>query len=323
MLIAACHTEASGWTEVHDLERLSDLRAEAGTLLWAEADLASLNEEDIALIAEEFGLHPLAVEDAQHPWQRPKVEFYADHTFLVVHQLDEEGGQLEATQIACFLGQRYVLTIHAGARRVIDDAKARWETASKETEGGPGFLMHALLDALVDDYQSMADRLENEIEDLEEIVLEAPDAPIQRQLYSVKQRIARLRRYALPASRVLDSFVDPGREEMYSPETEHLFSDVRDHLLRIGEQIRNVDELTQAVLDLTRAEQMQRLNEVTKRLTGWAAIIAIPTFIASVYGMNFALVPEEQSLSGFFFALGLMVTSSIVLYLFFKRRRWI
>src|SRR5688500_5428841 len=109
MLIAACHTEASGWTEVRDLDRLSDLRAESGHLLWAEADLASLDDDDVALIAEEFGLHPLAVEDAQHPWQRPKIDFYDGSTFLVVHQLDEIGGQLEATQIACFIGERYVL----------------------------------------------------------------------------------------------------------------------------------------------------------------------------------------------------------------------
>jgi len=323
MLIAACHTEASGWTEVRDLERLSDLRAKAGNLLWAEADLASLDEDDIALIAEEFGLHPLAVEDAQHPWQRPKIEFYDDHTFLVVHQLDEVEDQLEATQIACFIGERYVLTIHAGAKRVIEESKARWEKVSKKAKGGSGLLIHALLDALVDDYQSMADRLENEIEDLEELVLETPDVPIQRQLYSVKQRIARLRRYALPASRVLDSYVEPGREELFAPETEPLFTDVRDHLLRIDEQVRNVDDLTQAVLDFTRAEQMHRLNEVTKRLTGWAAVIAVPTWIASVYGMNFALIPEEQSMSGFFFALGLMVATGVVLYLFFRRRRWI
>ncbi|MGH2693776.1 MAG: magnesium transporter CorA family protein [Actinomycetota bacterium] len=322
MLIAACHTEASGWTEVHDLERLSDLRAEAGTLLWAEADLASLTEEDVRLIAEEFGLHPLAVEDAQHPWQRPKIDFYQDHVFLVVHQLDHHADQLEATQLACFVGKRYVLTIHAGATRVIEETKARWKRTSKEADDSASFLMHALLDALVDDYQAMADRLENEIEDLEEIVLETPEVPIQRQLYSVKQRIARLRRYALPASRVVDTFIEPDHE-LYIPEAEALYSDVRDHLLRIGEQIRNVDELAQAVLDLTRAEQAQRLNEVTKRLTGWAAIIAVPTYIASVYGMNFALLPEEESLSGFFFALGLMIVSGVVLYLFFKRRRWI
>ena len=322
MLVAACHTEATGWTEVRDLERLSDLRAEAGTLLWAEADLASLTEEEVALIAEEFGLHPLAVEDAQHPWQRPKIDFYEDHVFLVVHQLDLKEDQLEATQLACFVGKRYVLTIHAGARRVIEETKERWKRTPKDADDNASFLMHALLDALVDDYQAMADGLENEIEDLEEIVLETPDVSIQRQLYSVKQRIARLRRYALPSSRVLDTFIEPDHE-LYVPEAEALFADVHDHLLRIGEQIRNVDELTQAVLDLTRAEQAQRLNEVTKRLTGWAAIIAVPTWIASVYGMNFALVPDEGSMVGFLFALASMLTSGIILYVFFRRRRWI
>ncbi len=102
-----------------------------------------------------------------------------------------------------------------------------------------------------------------------------------------------------------------------------LYRDVRDHIARISDQIRNVDDLSQAVLDLNRSEQAHALSDVTKKLTGWAAIVAVPTFIASVYGMNFRLVPEDQTLLGFWFALGLMTLSSVLLYVQLKRRNWI
>jgi magnesium transporter len=323
MLLAVCHSEATGWTNVSDLDTLSDLREKPGNLLWAEADVTTLGEADVLLIAEEFGLHPLAVEDAIHTRQRPKLDIYETHAFAVVHELDEIEGQLEASQLAFFIGERYVLTLHDGAHRILDEAKRRWEELGSRTELGPSPLIHTILDALVDDYQDIADQLETEIENIEEVALEMPNAPLQRQLYSLKQKLTRLRRYALPASRILDWYVAPSEEPKGADETLVLFHDVRDHLLRISDQIRNVDDLAQAVLDLTRAEQAQALNEVTKRLTGWAAVIAVPTFIASVYGMNFELVPESGKTFGFFFAVSLMVVTSVFLYVFFKRRNWI
>jgi magnesium transporter len=322
MLMAVCHTNA-GWAKVDDLARLSDLRAEAGNLLWAEADVTDLTPADFETIAEEFNLHDLAVEDAVHTRQRPKLETYDTHMFVVFHQLDEVDGQLEATQIACFIGDRWVLTVHAGADRTLAEAKRRWESTSDEYDH-PSYLLHTLLDVVVDDYQRIADGLEDEIEQLEEIVLEAPDAPVQRQLYSLKQQVARLRRYVLPGARLLDWIVDPDSKKPFSDKTAALFRDVHDHLLRISDQVRNIDDLAQAVIDLTRAEQAQALNEVTKRLTGWAAIFAVATLIAGIYGMNYELIPKNNgTLAPFLFAVGLMVALGVLLYVYFKRRDWI
>jgi magnesium transporter len=320
MLMAICHSAENGWSEVEDLARVSDLRAEQGTLLWAETDVSTLTEEDIAVIAEEFDLHPLAVEDAVNARQRPKIESYENHVFVVFDQLDLVRDQLEATQIACFIGDRYVLTLHAGATRTIGEAKERWARAQQELGQGPPYLLHTLLDSVVDDYQEIADDLEARVEELEDLVLTTPGAPVSRQLYAVKQKISRLRRYALPIARILDEIKTHNR----IPRDALIhFQDVQDHTLRIGDQIRNADDLSQAVLDLTRAEQAYSLNEVTKRLTGWAAVIAVPTFIASVYGMNFQLVPEESQIFGFWFALTLMATSAVALYVFLKKREWI
>jgi magnesium transporter len=322
MLVAVCHSAATGWVEVNDLTELSELRVESGNLLWVEADVATLSDKEIALIADEFSLHPLAVEDAVRTRQRPKLESYEGHLFVVFHELNEVDDQLEASQIACFIGKRYLITLHSGAERIISEAKRRWSDEVAR-DAGPDYLLHTLLDALVDDIEVIADKLEDEIENLEEITLRNPAAPVQRELYSVKQRLSRLRRYALPTERVVRWILEGQGRHLFAQEVHELFADVNDHVLRTADQVRNIEDLADAVLDLRRSEQATALNEVTKRLTGWAAIIAVPTFIASVYGMNFALVPTQGQIFGFFFALLLMALSSLVLFLYFKRRGWI
>jgi magnesium transporter len=256
--------------------------------------------------------------------QRPKIEAYDDHLFLVIHQLDERERHMEACQLACFIGDRYIVTIHHGAQRTIEEAKGRWAKGGVPGSEGPAQLVHTLLDVLVDEYQKHADHLEQEMEELEEVALATPTAPIQRQLYSVKQRIARMRRYALPVTRVLDAFVsaDSGKGILPDVEEPH-FRDIKDHTIRIGEQIRSIDDLSQAVLDLARSEQAAALNENSRKLSAWAAIFAVATLVAGVYGMNFRLVPEENTLFGFWFAVALMVVVCGSLYGYFKRRGWL
>jgi len=319
MLMTLCHSREAGWTEVDDLSDVSELRRE-GNLLWGEADVRTLEAGDIELIAEEFGLHPLAVEDAIHTRQRPKIDPYEGHLFVVMHQLDEVDGQLEAIQIGCFVGDAYMLSLHAGATRLIDEAKKRWSNV--EMDGHSSFLLHTLLDVVVDDYQRIVDALEDEVEELEELALETPGAPIERQLYSVKQRIARLRRYVVPETRALERTTVDGRSP-FAQEARHHFRDVHDHLLRLGDQVRSADELSDAVLDLIRNAQAATLNENSRRLSAWAAIFAVQTVIAGIYGMNFELLPDENSLTGFWFALALMATSGIGLFAYFKGKGWL
>lgn len=324
MLLAVCHSD-KGWSRVDDLETLSDLRAETGNLLWAEADVRDLTPEDIELIADEFGLDPLAVDDASAPRQRPKLERYSNHLFMTLHQLDVEDGQLEPTQLGLFIGERYVLTIHHGARRTIDLAKERWREMPEELQAsGPAHLVHTILDVIVDEYQTYADGLEDEIEDLEDFALQDQHMPIQRQLYSVKQRASRLRRYALPVGRVITELVDVEEMQQYMPDdTKNLFRDVQDHVIRMTAQLGNVDDLAQAVLDLVRGGQAEALGVQGRKLSAWAAIFAVGTLIAGVYGMNFALVPEEQTLGGFWFAVALMAVSGVGMYAYFKKRGWL
>jgi magnesium transporter len=332
MLLATCYRRETGWQQVSELPTISDLRAR-GDLVWAEADVKDLSEGDVALIAEEFSLHDLAVEDAVTLRQRPKFETFSDHMFIVLHQLDEDAGQLEPAQLSIFVGDHYVLVLHGGATRTLQEARRRWKEDPESNEG-PAWLLHTILDAVVDDYQDIADALELETEELEELTLESLDMParartafinnssMQRRLYSAKQKVARLRRYGYPVARLVqDVLVDA--KTFLDPDLNPKFSDVKDHALRIGDQVNSVESLTDAILELKRAEQAATLNEVTKKLTGWAAIIAVPTLVSSLYGMNFHLYPDMGPRAGFWFALGLMVVTGIVLYVFFKRRNWL
>ncbi|HET7481842.1 MAG TPA: magnesium transporter CorA family protein, partial [Actinomycetota bacterium] len=287
------------------------------------ADVTTMTDEDVATLAEEFDLHPLAVEDARHSRQRPKLESYEHHLFLVLHELDELGGQLEPRQISVFVGLRHVITLHEGAGRTVAAAKKRWHQDDERFGEGSAYLTHTLMDTIVDDYQGIADKLEGEIEELEDIVLEHPTAPIQRQLYSLKQRTARLRRFVFPLERVLQSMLDNSHEERIPTETHALFTDVLDHLLRIADQVRNIEDLATAAIDLQRAEGAQALNDVTKKLTAWAAIIAIPTLISGIYGMNLGIVPRVGSRTGFWEVLVLMVVLVGVMYFYFKKKTWI
>lgn len=323
MLLAVCHSSETGWSEVQDLSSLSDLRAERGKLLWAEADIRDLTDEDVETIAEEFGLHQLAVEDAVHLRQRPKIDIYDNHSFLVVHQMNEENGQLEAAQIACFIGERYVLTLHEAAHKTLDEAKRRWKEEEAEFGSGAAVLTHTLLDVVVDDYQRIVDELEAEVEDLEDIVLEAPLSPVQHQLYSVKQRTSRLRRYVTPLQRVIDNLTSPLNEHRIPPEVHPLFRDVQDHVLRITDQVRNIEDLDEAAIDLKRSAEAEVLSDATKRLSGWAAIIAVPTLITGVYGMNLGIWPPADSRWGFLAILGVMVAVCGFLYMYFKKKDWI
>lgn len=326
MLTAIHYAPGRGWEDVTDLSVISQLCELSGERVWAEADISSLDQRDIATIAGEFGLHALAVEDATSAKERPKLEEYDKHLFVVVHELEEIDGQLEPIQVACFVGTRYVLALHAGAASIMDETRRRLRATAEDVWGGSAFLMHTLLDTIVDDYQAIADGVEADIERLEEMVLEDPRAPAQTTLYTVKQRLARFRRYVLPVARMLGNVTEKG---MFAPSIaaadKHFgayFRDIHDHTLRIADQIRNVEDLADAMIDLVRVEATNAQNEVTKRLTGWAAIIAVPTYIASVYGMNYRLVPGHE-VAGFWFALSLMATSAIALYVYFKKRGWL
>lgn len=310
------------WDRAADLSSFPPGKREP--LLWADVDLTDTTDPDLSAVGEDLNLHPLALEDALNPRQRPKLEAYPDHLFLVLHQLDDKRGQLEPSQIAVFIGSNYVLTVHDAADRLIEVARARWDERAGNSVGGRvGELVYVLLDTIVDDYQVIADRLEDKTEHMEEIVLDAPTAPVQRQIYELKQQISRLRRYSIPLHRSLDYVLGGSGEDFFPVEVHQGLRDVNDHVMRIADQVRSIEDLTNAVLDLSRQAQADSLNEINKKLSGYAAIFGVVTIIAGIYGMNYALVPNVRGVEGFWFAVGLMVVSAAAMYWYFEKKDWL
>jgi magnesium transporter len=336
---ALCSDGDGGWTDVGDLDQAADACERDQRFTWLEVDVRSGRDEALQ-VAKRFGLDPLAVEDALSTRQRPKLETYERHRFLVVYQLDEVKDQLEARQIAVFAAERFVLLVHDGAERMVDEAGARLQKVEPD-ELDAERALHGLLDTVVDDYERISGGLDVDVEDLEAQALRATrrgarepaksaeDLPSQSMLYAVKQQVSMLRRYALPLSGVVETMhaEEEARRHRAGDDdrTDLLFRDVHDHVIRLGAQVRNIDDLASAVIDLARSLQGDMLNEVNKKLSAWAAIIAIPTLIASIYGTNYRLWPPPGSSRSWGFAgvVLIMAASGAILWLFFKRKRWI
>jgi magnesium transporter len=310
------------WHDVPDLEAFRDMDLRAGAE-WVMLDATELAPEELRSVLESHGVHQLAAEDAVNPRQRPKIERYENHLFLVLHELEEQHGQLEATQLAAIITDHYVLVVHHGADRMVQSLRAR---VDRDPDLPPLYL---ILDATVDEYEFIANSLEEEVERLEEEALQASgrgrveQEVDQAELYTVKQRVARLRRYAQPVERVLAAITGGEAGRSLDETTRHLFQDVHDHTIRINAQIRNIDDLSGAVIELLRSEQGATLNIINRKLTAWAAIFAVWTVITGIYGMNLDLEPEEQTVFGFWFVVSTMAIIGAVLYVVFKRRRWL
>ena len=331
-LQAWCRPVAGDWEEVGDLTALAELRRDPKTLVMAQADVSGA---DLRGLAVEFGLDPLALEDAMNPRQRPKLDSFEGHFLLVLYQLDEVEDQLEPTQVASFVGEDFVLVLHHGADRLMEEFRRRLDEARSE-DFGTDRLVHLLVDAAVDDYEEITARLAEEVEALEEKALAVakaresdeddpiPEMPSQYVLYTLKQNVSMLRRFAIPASQALERALSLDDPRILGPDTEPLLRDVHDHTIRIEAHVRSIEELLQGVLDLTQSVQADMLNEINKKLTGWAAIIAAPALIVGLYGINYTLLPKPSiGAWGFVIVVTLMAMTSASLFLFFKRKDWI
>jgi magnesium transporter len=319
MLVARTEVQ---WHDIPDLDAFREVDLKAGAE-WVMLDASRMDRAELRSVLESHGIHALAAEDAANPRQRPKIERYEGHLFLVMHELEEEDGQLEGTQIAAMITDHYVLVVHHGAVRTVESLRAR---VARDPDQPPLYL---LLDAIVDEYEYLANGLEDEVERLEEEALtasgagRAQEAIDQAELYSIKQRVSRLRRYAIPVERILAAVTGGEAGRSLNEEVRKLFQDVHDHTIRIGAQIRNIDELSGAVLELVRSQQADTLNMINKKLSAWAAIFAAWAVITGFYGMNLDLEPEEGTAFGFWFVFTLLIGVGVGLYSLFRWRRWL
>jgi magnesium transporter len=310
--------------ENFDPAKISDHLEAGKCLVWL--DLESPNAEDLALIAEEFSLNPLAVEDATAERQRPKLDHYDDHVFISLYDvaLDTGTGQLHAHELAVFAAERYLITVRKTPNYSMDPIVARWDENLHLAKFGIGYLLWGLLDVVVDGHFDTVQQLDEQIEKLEDALFEPGErgTAVQRQSYELRKSLVRIRRVVLPTREVLNALM---RREMnlVAPDLMPYYQDVYDHVLRAADWTDSLRDLVSTILETNLTIQGNRMNEIMKKVTSWAAIAAVPAVITGYYGMNVRLFPAAGSDAGGYTALGLMVGLVGFLYLMFKRLDWL
>ena len=307
--------------EAFDPARVSDLIQEEGARVWL--DVQDPTEDELTLVAEEFDLHPVSVEDTRHRGQRPKIEFFDRYFLIVLHALSlNDRDELVDSEIHAFAGNRYLLTLRYAPAFDLSPVLKRWDRRPDHTTEGGGFLLYALLDEIVDRYFAVVERFEDLSEDIEDRVFaDRPDPNIQEAIFRLKRQVVTFRRLVMPLRDVLDLI--QGQAGFVTPLLQPYYRDVADHVIRTLEFVDSIRDLLTTALEAELSQVSNRMNEIMKKLTSWAAISLIPTLIAGIYGMNFAHMPELGWRYGYAYALGLMLLSALMLYRAFKRRDWL
>ncbi|KPI05786.1 Mg2 transporter protein CorA family protein [Actinobacteria bacterium OV450] len=304
----------------HVLKRLRDLGE--GEFGWVR--LVDPAEAELVQLAQELGLHPLAVEDAVQARQRPKRERFGDVLAVALKTLwyIDADRAVETGELMLFVGPRYVLTVRHGAVDPAAEAARRLEAAPGMLRFGPLSVLHAVLDVVVDAYSDAADNVRAALSALEDCVFSASRVDHTSQIYTLKREVREFRDAVQPLVPVLQSLLTgPGQD--FPPKVLPYFRDVADHLNRTDTEVRSLDELLNSVLDAQQARVGTWQNDDMRRISAWAAIFAIPTMVAGVYGMNFEHMPELSWSYGYPLALGLMALASGLLYRAFRRNGWL
>jgi magnesium transporter len=307
--------------EGFDPNRVHELIEEEGSRVWL--DLEDPTDDELEMIGKEFGLHPLSIEDTKNRGQRPKVEIFPNYFFIVAHALRlDDKDTLVDSEIHVFAGHRYMLTLRYPPMFELSEVKSRWDRQPHHTAEGGAFFLYVLLDEIVDDYFGVVERFEDLSEDIEDRVFaEKPDPQIQEAIFRLKRKVVTFRRLVMPLREVLDLMQEQPRfvTQTLGP----YYRDLADHVIRTLEFVDGIRDLLTTALEAELSQVSNRMNEIMKKLTSWAAIILIPTLIAGIYGMNFANMPELKWRFGYYYALGLMLLTGVVLYRAFKRRDWL
>lgn len=314
-------------------EDLSDALDEAravGGFVWI--GLYEPSEREFDLVTEEFGLHPLAVEDALKAHQRPKLEVYADSLFMVLKPVvyEPESDTVSAGEVMVFVGDGFVVTVRHGEGSPLAAVRHRLEEEPEMLDKGPTAVLYAISDATVDHYLEVATELQTDLEELEAEVF-SPGGGGSRntasRIYTFKRQILEFRRatgpLALPLTRLAGTGQFGGKLPFVEDKARPFFRDVNDHLARVNESVEALDRLVSDVLSAHLAQMSVRQNDDMRKISAWAAMAAVPTLIAGIYGMNFDDMPELHWLWGYPTVILLMAVLEVVLYRLFKRRGWL
>jgi magnesium transporter len=273
-------------------------------------------------LQQEFTLHELAVEDARHGHQRPKIEEYAQSLFVVMLPVEYVGDELKTGEVSVFVGRNYVISTRRGVERGFLDVRRRCEDEPELLQHGPAYVLYALMDAVVDRYFPVLDALTDEIEQVEERIFagQTTRANIET-LYGLKRKVMMLEHASVPLLEVSGK-LHGGRVPPTCFNLQEYFRDVHDHLTRLQQTIENLRDMVSTAMSVNLSLITLQENEVVKRLAAYASLIAVPTLIAGIYGMNFDYMPELRLTWGYPLALGSMVVADLYLAYRFKKAKW-
>jgi magnesium transporter len=281
-------------------------------------------EGELAEVAEIFALHPLAVEDALHAHQRPKLERYDDGIFLVLKTLwyVDEHDAVETGEINLFVGHDFVISVRHGEGTELHTARTDLEQQTAVLGHGPSAVLYAICDRVVDSYEEVAHALEIDVDEVEESVFSPERTHDSRRIYVLKRELAEMRRAVNPLKEPMKRFAT-GSVPVVTQDAAPFFRDVADHLLRVSETIETLDALLSTAFDAHLARIGVEQNEDMRKISAWVAIAAVGTLVAGIYGMNFQHMPELGWHYGYGFAITVMVVASVVLYRMFKKSGWL
>ncbi|WP_111552172.1 magnesium/cobalt transporter CorA [Kitasatospora sp. SolWspMP-SS2h] len=329
-MIVDCGTYRDG-KRVRGPEDFSDALAEVRTagdgFVWI--GLADPTTEEFDHVAEEFGLHPLAVEDAVKAHQRPKVEIYRDSVFTVLktaayHQRNET---VSIGELMIFLGDSYVMTVRHGPESPLKDLRSRLEGQPELLAHGPASVLYAVCDLVVDQYLDVATELQTDLDELEEQIFSpGRSRGAAERIYGFKRQVVGFRKATVPLMEPALRLTR-GEGELQVPfvaaELRPYFRDVADHLAKVNEVVEGLDRLLSDILAANLAQVSVQQNDDMRKISAWAALAAVPTMIAGVYGMNFEHMPELRQPWGYPAALALMAAVCVGLHRLFKRAGWL
>jgi len=325
-VIVNCAVYSSG-CKVEDipLDQAGEWAARDGHFVWI--GLLDPSEEEMRLVQAELGLHDLAVEDAHRAHQRPKLEEYGDGFFVVLRtaRLDAEKKNVERGETHIFVGPRYVVSIRHGDTGSYADVRGRCEATPGHLAMGPGFVLYAIMDFIVDNYFPVIEYIEDRLGALEERIFggSRPQRDVAQRIYQMKRQLISSKRAVSPLVDVCNRLTRWDGHGLIPDEVRPYFRDVYDHVVRINDTIDGLRELLSSALDANLALVSIRQNEIMKQLAGWAAIVAAPTLLAGIWGMNFEAMPELRVWWGYPLALALIFGIMGVLYWRFRRAGWV
>jgi magnesium transporter len=303
------------WSEA--LERFH----RADGILWIDIEARQLADTG-ALLTQKLGFHPLAVEDALSPYERPALHRYDDTLFLTAHAIQRENDAEYYREVGFFLGKHFLVTVHTEPVPLVDHWFSQWAAHPQKVGRSPAHLLHSLLDAIVDEYFPVGDTLEEKADDLEDGIFAGHGAVQVADILRVKRRLLELRQHITPLRDILNALLRRDTE-LIPDEVIPYLQDVYDHTIRITELTDINRDILAGVLDAHLSVVSNRLNEVMRILTVISTILMSCALIAGIYGMNFAYMPELQWKAGYPFAGAMMVLVGAVEWYIFKRKGWI